>query len=216
MNNARRALLDALHRMGREQLSPGASGNISVRVDGGMLISASGAVASSATDSDLCFVDQQLNSLDDWPDEYARPSSEWRMHQALYASHPQAHAVVHCHSPNATALACQRRAIPAFHYMVSIAGGNDIPCADYALFGSDELSAAVCKALEDRQACLMANHGQICIADSAAAALALATEVEALAATYLLSCQHGEPVLLSDLEMAAVHRAFSGYGQRLR
>lgn len=216
MDSPRRALLEALHNMGAAQLSPGASGNISVRVEGGMLISASGCVAARASEQDLCFVGQDLNSLADWPDDRARPSSEWRMHQALYARHPRAQAVVHCHSANATALACQRRAIPPFHYMVSIAGGNDIPCTDYALFGSDELSAAVCKALEDRQACLMANHGQICIADSPTKALALAREVEALAATYILSCQCGEPSLLSDLEMAAVHQAFANYGQRLR
>lgn len=215
MQAKRRALLDALHNMGAEQLSPGASGNISIRVAGGMLISASGCVAAKASDKDLCFVDQGLNSLDNWPGEQARPSSEWRMHQALYAQHPRAQAVVHCHSPSATALACQRRAIPAFHYMVSIAGGNDIPCTDYALFGSDALSDTVCQALQNRHACLMANHGQICLADSPAKALALAREVEALATTYLLSCQLGEPIILSDEEMADVHKAFTHYGQRL-
>ncbi len=216
MNSASRALLDALHAMGAAQLSPGASGNISVRVDGGMLISASGAVAQRATGCDVVYVADTLKNLDNWPADQPRPSSEWRMHQALYASHPRANAVVHCHSLNATALACQRRAIPAFHYMVSVAGGDDIPCTDYALFGSEALSEHVCLALENRQACLMANHGQICIGDTAEAALALAQEVEALAACYLLSCQNGEPTLLSAAEMKQVQQAFSHYGQRLK
>ena len=209
-------LLRALHNMGAAQLSPGASGNISVRVDDGMLISASGAVAASASIADIAFVPADCLSLDPWPDGQPRPSSEWRMHQALYASHPDAGAVVHCHSLHATALACQRRGIPPFHYMVSIAGGDDIPCADYALFGSEQLSQIVCHTLQHRRACLMANHGQICIGDTADTALALAKEVESLAACYLASQQHCEPVLLSRQEMDAVRNAFSHYGQRLK
>lgn len=211
-----RALLDALHEMGAAGLSPGASGNISVRVDDGMIISASGAVAGKATDNDIVFVAEQTTSLVDWPDDQPRPSSEWQMHQALYRSHPHINAVVHCHSTHATALACMRRPIPAFHYMVSVAGGDDIPCCDYALFGSEALSTAVCQTLAHRHACLMANHGQICIADDATRALALAKEVEALAASYLLCLQSGEPVLLSDQQMAEVTNAFSHYGQRLK
>lgn len=209
-------LLRTLHDMGAAQLSPGASGNISVRVEGGMLISASGAVAATASNDDLAFVPTHCRSLEHWPDDQPRPSSEWRMHQALYSSHPEAMAVVHCHSLHATALACQRRRIPPFHYMVSIAGGDDIPCADYALFGSEELSQIVCKTLQQRRACLMANHGQICIGDSPATALALAREVESLAACYLTSLQSGEPVLLTPQEMDDVYQAFSHYGQRLK
>ena len=209
-------LLRALHDMGAAQLSPGASGNISVRVEGGMLVSASGAVAANASSRDIAFVPESCHSLESWPDDQPRPSSEWRMHQALYNSHPDAMAVVHCHSLHATALACQRRRIPPFHYMVSIAGGDDIPCADYALFGSEELSQVVCNTLQHRRACLMANHGQICIGDSAATALALAREVESLAACYLASLQNGDPVLLTPQEMNAVYEAFSHYGQRLK
>ena len=212
----RRALLDALHEMGAARLSPGASGNISVRAPGGMIISASGAVAANATDNDIVFVPLQTSSLDDWLEDQPRPSSEWQMHQALYGSHPHINAVVHCHSTHATALACMRRRIPAFHYMVSVAGGDDIPCSDYALFGSEALSKTVCQTLSNRQACLMANHGQICIAENAERALALANEVEALAASYLLCLQSGEPVLLSNEEMADVVTAFSHYGQRLK
>lgn len=213
---ARTELLNALHAMAAAKLSPGASGNISVRVEQGMLISASGITAGSATLDDIAFVPADCQSLDAWPDTQARPSSEWRMHQALYASHPEANAVVHCHSLHATAIACQRRRIPAFHYMVCIAGGDDIPCADYAVFGSDALSRNVSHALRNRSACLMANHGQLCIGDSASRALALAIEVEALAACYSASQQHGEPTLLTEAEMLEVKHAFSHYGQRLK
>lgn len=141
----------------------------------------------------------------------AKPSSEWRFHHDIYRARPDVMAVVHTHSKHATALACQRRSIPAFHYMVAVAGGVDIPCSGYATYGTQALSDLVLTALAGRKACLMANHGVVATGATALAALDLAIEVENLAATYLLACQGGEPVLLSNAEMALVLEKFAGY-----
>ncbi|MEW5770602.1 MAG: class II aldolase/adducin family protein [Pseudomonadota bacterium] len=146
--------------------------------------------------------------------EGPRPSSEWRFHRDIYAAFPQARAVVHAHSPFAVALACLRRDLPPFHYMVAMAGGSDIRCAAYATFGTQALSDAVVTALQDRRACLMANHGLVAWGASLDAALALAVEVEALCGQYLRACQVGEPVLLSAAEMAEVLERFKDYGAR--
>lgn len=143
-----------------------------------------------------------------------RPSSEWRFHRDIYAAFPEAQAVVHAHSPFAVALACLRRDIPPFHYMVAMAGGTDIRCADYATFGTQALSDAVIKALDGRRACLMANHGLLAWGGSLDAALALALEVEALCGQYLRASQLGAPVLLSAAEMAEVLEKFKDYGAR--
>jgi L-fuculose-phosphate aldolase len=146
-------------------------------------------------------------------DPHARPSSEWRFHRDIYAAFPHAEAVVHAHSPFAVALACLRRDIPPFHYMVAMAGGMDIRCAAYATFGTQALSDAVCIALQDRRACLMANHGLLAWGRSLAGALALANEVEALCGQYLRACQVGEPVLLSTADMQEVLEKFKDYGR---
>jgi len=143
-----------------------------------------------------------------------KPSSEWRFHRDIYAAFPEAGAIVHAHSPFAVALACLRRDIPPFHYMVAMAGGSDIRCARYATFGSQALSDAVLEALGDRRACLMANHGLVAWGRSLAGALALAVEVEALCGQYLRCLQVGEPVLLSDAEMAEVIEKFKDYGNK--
>ncbi|MBD2859569.1 class II aldolase/adducin family protein [Spongiibacter sp. KMU-158] len=206
----KRQLVDALHKMYVAGISPGASGNASVRTEDGMWISASGLSAGEASLSNLAFIaDEGKPAIDG-----IRPSSEWHLHQQIYRDHPRCQAIVHCHSRHATALACLRRPIPAFHYMVAVAGAAEIPCTEYAEFGTETLANSVSKNLYDVNACLMANHGQIALGDSPLTALALAQEVEELAAMYLLSLQSGEPVLLSQAEMEAVLKRFaSGYGQ---
>jgi L-fuculose-phosphate aldolase len=142
------------------------------------------------------------------------PSSEWRFHRDIYAARPELMAIVHTHSPAATAVACHGRGIPAFHYMVAMAGGADIRCAPYATFGSQELSDHAVQALVDRRACLLAHHGVIACADSLDAALALAIEVEQLARIYLAACALGEPPRLDDAEMERVIARFADYGPR--
>jgi len=143
------------------------------------------------------------------------PSSEWRFHRDVYAARPDAHAIVHTHAPFCTTLACLGRGIPAFHYMVAVAGGRDIRCAPYATFGSQELADAAVAALAGRRACLLANHGMIAIGADLDRALGLAIEVESLAETYWRAMQVGEPVLLDDDEMDRVLAKFATYGQPL-
>jgi len=141
------------------------------------------------------------------------PSSEWRFHRDIYAARPDAQAIVHAHAPFATSLACMHRSIPAFHYMIAVAGGADIRCAPYATFGTQELSDHAIAALEGRKACLLANHGMIAFGASPQQALALAVEVETLAEMYWRALQIGEPLLLSDAEMDVVLEKFRTYGQ---
>ncbi|WP_339674257.1 class II aldolase/adducin family protein [uncultured Zhongshania sp.] len=207
----RALLVSALHGLSRAQLSPGASGNASVKTpDDGMLISATGQIAANTRPSDLVYIkpDGQITG------GQLKPSSEWRMHWQVYQDHPEAGGIVHCHSRYATVLACQRKEIPAFHYMIAVAGGSSIPCAPYALYGSKELSERVSHALQQRKACLLANHGQIAFGSDPIKALALAKEVEELAANYYFSLQHGGPTLLSEQEMAEVLAQYADYGQQ--
>jgi len=190
-------------------LNQGTSGNVSVRSQSGFLITPSGLDMAALTAADMVVLDMNGEVLG-----AGRPSSEWRFHRDIYAAFPAAEAVVHAHSPFAVALACLRRDIPSFHYMVAMAGGMDIRCAAYATFGTQALSDAVLRALQDRRACLMANHGLVAWGRSLPAALALAREVEALCSQYLRACQVGEPVLLSAEEMQEVLEKFKDYGNQ--
>ncbi len=142
-----------------------------------------------------------------------RPSSEWRIHRDIYRCRPEIGAVIHTHSPNATALACCRLGIPPFHYMVARAGSTGIPCAPYATFGTQLLSDHVLGTLEGHRACLMANHGAIAVGADLVEALEVAKEVEYLAKIYSLALQIGRPVLLSAEEMQEVQCRFRTYGQ---
>ena len=141
------------------------------------------------------------------------PSSEWRFHRDIYRHRPDAGAIVHTHAPFATSLACLQRGIPAFHYMVAVAGGPDIRCAPYATFGTQALSDHAVSALAGRSACLLANHGMIALGGTLDETLALAIEVETLAEMYWRVLQIGEPKLLPADEMAAVLQKFATYGQ---
>lgn len=188
-------------------LNQGTSGNVSARSQDGFVITPSGRDMTDLEARDMVMLD-----MDGQAPEGQKPSSEWRFHRDIYAAFPEAKAVVHAHSPFAVALACLRRDIPPFHYMVAMAGGSDIRCAAYATFGTQALSDAVIAALQDRRACLMANHGLVAWGTSLDRALALALEVEALCGQYLRCLQAGEPVLLTDAEMAEVLERFKGYG----
>jgi len=190
-------------------LNQGTSGNVSVCSRAGFLITPSGQNMAALTADDMV----EMNLAGDVASE-SRPSSEWRFHRDIYTAFPEAEAIVHAHSPFAVALACLRRDLPAFHYMVAMAGGVDIRCAAYATFGTQALSDAVLAALQDRRACLMANHGLLAWGRSLPAALVLANEVEALCGQYLRACEVGEPVLLSAAEMQEVLEKFKDYGSR--
>ena len=206
----RQEIIDTALSMSSEGLSPGTSGNVSARLGEGMLITPTGMAYDDLIPEDIVFVNGK-----DKPSEGARkPSSEWRFHLSAYAVRETAKAIVHTHSRFATALACAHKSIPAFHYMVAVAGGGDIPLADYATFGTSELADHVAAALKNRAACLMANHGQIACGETLEAALCLAREVEALAAQYVAVCQISEPHILDDEEMSRVLKRFKSYGQQ--
>ncbi len=202
-------IIDTCLAMRAEDINQGSAGNVSARVEGGFLITPSGMAYDHLTPDDIVFVD--MTGVAKGP---LKPSSEWRMHLDIYKSRADAAAVVHAHSTFATSLSCLRKNIPSFHYMVAVAGGVDIRCSDYALFGTQELSDTMLKALTDRRACLLGTHGMICFHDNLDKALGLAVEVETLAKQYWHACQAGEPVLLSAGQMAEVLERFKSYGKQ--
>ena len=209
--DARRAVIKTGLAMSRSGLSPGRSGNVSCRWKTGMLITPTGMAYDEIGARDIVFVDAK----GEVPDKKSKkPSSEWRFHLAAYRARPDMNAVVHTHSLNATVLACAGKPIPAFHYMVAVAGGSDIPLVPYDTFGTKELARHVAKGLFDRNACLMANHGQIAIGVTLESALELAHEVEVLATQYCKVLALGEPIILPADEMARVLKRFKSYGQR--
>lgn len=202
-------LCQAMQTMASRHLSAGKSGNMSIRAAEGMLITPTGIQPALLEPQMVVAADFQGHYSGEW-----RPSSEWPLHSAIYEAFPEAAAIVHCHSRFATAIACTRREIPKFHYMIGVAGGDNIRCAPYANFGSQELAENVVGALQDRTACLLANHGQVCFGATIEAALNLAAEVEELAAQYWACLGIGGPILLSDEEMNTALQAFIGYGQQ--
>jgi L-fuculose-phosphate aldolase len=196
------------------------SGNVSVRCSHkrktGFLITPTGVPYDALTPPDLVFIPLGKPDGDGLPDGVVgthKPSSEWRFHFDILRSRSEFAAIVHTHSQAATALACHHLGIPAFHYMVAVAGGPDIRCAPYATFGTQLLSDHALEALRARKACLLAHHGVIACERSLARALALAIEVENLAGMYLRARQIGDPPLLSAAEMARVIEKFATYGQ---
>jgi L-fuculose-phosphate aldolase len=187
-------------------INQGKSGNVSVRTGVGFL------VTPSALDYESMDADDIVEVAWDGAARGRRaPSSEWRLHRAVYQARADAGAIVHAHAMFATTLSCLDKAIPAFHYMVAVAGGRDIRCANYATFGTNELSKAAVAALEGRKACLLSHHGMIAFSDTLDDAFALAVEVETLAAMYWRALQVGEPSILSDEEMASVLDRFENY-----
>lgn len=207
---ARAAVVAAAQAMSKLGLSPGRSGNVSARFADGMLITPSGMDYAELEPSDIAFV-----AADSRPVENKRkPSSEWHFHLAAYAARPDRNAIVHTHSLNATALACARKPIPPFHYMVAAAGGTDIPLVPYATFGTEELARHVADGLAHRDACLLAHHGVVALGDTLSAALELAETVEILADQYMKVLTLGPVHLIDDDEMRRVLSKFAGYGQR--
>lgn len=195
--------------MDRAGFAPSKSGNVSARLGNGFLITPSGLPYARMEPGDLVAMSLEGETLSP-----GKPSSEWRFHAAIYAARPELAAHVHTHSPRATALSAARRGIPAFHYMVALAGGADIRCADYATFGTQELAGNAVRALEGRKAALLANHGVIALGATLAGAWMLAQEVENLAGQYLDLLASGlEPAILDEAEMARVIERFGGYGK---
>ncbi|WP_291985925.1 class II aldolase/adducin family protein [Candidatus Accumulibacter sp. ACC007] len=212
MADLRQRLIASARRMTAAGLNRGTAGNLSVRVGGGQagfLITPTGMDYDALEVDDIVFM-----RLDGTPTGRRKPSSEWRFHRDLYVHRPDAGAILHAHSPFATSLACLRRDIPAFHYMIARFGGDSLRCAGYATFGTQELSDAVLLAIADRRACLLGNHGMLVLGEDLEQALALGGELEALCEQYWRACQLGDPVLLDAAEMATVLAKFASYGQQ--
>jgi L-fuculose-phosphate aldolase len=207
----RKHLLSTYAELENKGLNQGTAGNCSVRCTDGdhFLITPSALTIRQMTPRTMV----KLHLSGDVVGK-GKPSSEWRFHRDIYMARPEVGAVVHTHSVAATALACLRSDIPAFHYMVAIAGGTDIRCADYELFGTQALSSAILRALKGRKACLMANHGLVALGASLSQALSLAQEVETLAQQYLAAKHAGDPVILSRKQMQSVSKQFEEYGYK--
>jgi L-fuculose-phosphate aldolase len=226
-NAARGALVDACLRMTALRLNTGRAGNASLRWHRGgtrgegMLITPSALAYETMRAGDIVWlpldIEEEELAREGAPGARAgvRPSSEWRLHRDAYLAREEAGALVHSHSPAATSLSClpaiHDRGIPAFHYMVAVAGGADIRCAPYRTFGTAALSEVAMVALADRRACLLANHGVVALGATLDAALELAADVESLAAMYATTLQLGEPAVLSGEEMARVLERFRSY-----
>jgi L-fuculose-phosphate aldolase len=202
-------IIAAARRMNALGINQGKSGNLSHRIPGGFLVTPTGVDYDEMVPE--CIVPMRFDGsfTGEW-----RPSSEWRFHCAILRDRPEVNAVLHAHSRFATTLACLGREIPAFHYMIAVAGGDSIRCAPYATFGTDELSRHAVAALKERKACLLAHHGMIAAGTNLAEALRLAVEVETLAEMYWRVLQLGKPVLLDSAEMARVVEKFASYGQQ--
>ncbi len=209
----RAAIVAAARALDAAGFMPSKSGSLSVRTEGGFLITPSGLPYAATMPEDL--VEVALDGMPAAGGNARRPSSEWRLHAAIYEARAEARAVVHTHSPFATALSCARQGIPPFHFMIALAGGADIRCAAYATFGTEALAQAAVAALAGRKAALLANHGVIAFGGSLAGAVTLAQEVENLARQYLALRAAGlDPVLLTEAEMAEVFAGFAGYGKQ--
>lgn len=204
----REQLLQTAIRLAELGLNRGTSGNVSVRDGSGFLVTPSGVAVEAMAARDMVWMDFDGNIEGERP-----PSSEWRFHRDILAQRSEVGAVVHTHAMFATTLACLRRDIPPFHYMIVAAGGDSIRCAPYALFGTQALSDAALAALADRRACLLANHGMIALGHDLAQAVDVALEVETLCEQYWRALQVGEPYLLSAAEMQQVQERFKGYGK---
>ncbi|MCS6899688.1 MAG: class II aldolase/adducin family protein [Myxococcales bacterium] len=205
----RHKLITTARTMNACGLNRGTSGNLSVRLREGFLVTPTGMPYETLEPEDLVFL-----RLDGSYEGKRLPSSEWRLHRDILANRPEVEAVLHAHPVACTAVACLRREIPAFHYMIAVTGGVSLRCAAYATFGTEELSRHALVAIEGRRACLLANHGLLVAAGGLDEALKIAIELEALASMYLQALAVGEPVILSEEEMAEVLEKFATYGQQ--
>jgi L-fuculose-phosphate aldolase len=204
----RSELVRIANKLDAQGLNRGTSGNLSARFGEGMLITPSGMGAEGLTEDDIVFVGMDGTARGRW-----QPSSEWLFHRDIYVQRAEFGAIVHTHAIAATALACLRKDIPPFHYMIALMGGDNIRCADYATFGTQALSDNALAALRGRKACLLANHGMIAAGEDPDQAYRVAMEVETLSEMYLRALQTGQPVLLSAQEFHDAQRRFGGYGK---
>ena len=211
MINARENLLNITNKLLTAGLNHGATGNCSCRDREGFLITPTG-VDSSKLTTDM-MVRMNLSDNLSQPESKYQPSSEWQFHQAILEKYPEINAVVHTHSVFASTLSVLGQDIPAFHYMIAVAGGDSIRCAPYAMFGTKDLSDNILKAIQDRKACLLSNHGLVAVGKDLNEAFNIAEEVEHLSRLFVEAKKIGEPLLLNDRQMAEVLDRFNSYSR---
>ena len=208
MNNLdqRNKIIEYSLKLNSTNLSPLRSGNISLRANednkDGYLITPSGKKYESLKPEEIVFM--SMDDEEEKKDSANKPSSEWRFHRDIYLKKKEAQAIVHAHSPHATAVSSHGKSIPPFHYMIALAGGEDIKCAEYATFGTEELSNNIIEALDERSACLMSNHGQVAFGKNLEDAFELAQEIENICHQYTIALKLGQPKILSFEEMKKV------------
>jgi L-fuculose-phosphate aldolase len=206
MIELKKEVIKYAQKLNSTNLSPLRSGNVSIRVIHnnveGFLLTPSGKRYENLVPEDIVFLalKEEYNNLKLF-NTSLNPSSEWRFHQDIYLKKKEAKAIVHAHSSHATAVSAHGKPIPAFHYMIALVGGDDIKCAEYATFGTTELSKNIIKALENRKACLMSNHGQVAFGVNLKQAFELAEEVENICHQYIIALKIGNPKILSSVEM---------------
>ena len=216
MTNLKLEVIKYAKKLNDTNLSPLRSGNVSVRTDlsgkEGFFITPSGIKYNDLQEDKIVFLemDEKKNEKKIL-DHGLNPSSEWKFHQDIYINKPDAIAIVHAHSPYATAVSAHGKNIPAFHYMVALAGGNDIKCADYATFGTKQLSKNIIQALNERKGCLMSNHGQVAFGKNLDQAFELAEEIENICHQYINTIKLGNPKILSFEEMNKILEKTKNY-----
>ena len=208
----RNQIIEYSLKLNSTNLSPLRSGNISLRAEEndkeGYLITPSGKKYQTLKPEDIVFMGLEEIEKNDSSN---KPSSEWKFHRDIYLEKRDAKAIVHAHSPHATAVSSHGKPIPPFHYMIALAGGEDIKCAEYATFGTEELSKNVISALKDRSACLMSNHGQVAFGKNLEDAFELAQEIENICHQYTIALKLGQPKILSFTEMKKVLEKAKNY-----
>lgn len=208
----RQRIIELCREMNATGLNQGTAGNISARFKDQMLITPSGIPYEDLEPDHICSMPVNQTNFT-WDGPY-RPSSEWHFHLAIMQDRPKTNGIVHTHSDFATIISIARESIPACHYMVAAFGGNNVACADYATFGTKELSINALAAMQDRNACLLANHGMITTGPDLDKAMWCAVELETLAKQYWHAKLAGGMVILPDDEIATVLEKFSNYGQK--
>lgn len=204
----RDSLLEIVKRLEDKGYNHGSSGNVSCRLGQDFLITPAGANSANLTAERMVRLRSDGSQVGE-----GVPSSEWHMHLAIMRAKPEVNAVIHTHADCCVALSCLGKPIPAFHYMVAGFGGNDIPCASYATFGTPELAESAIAALSDRKGCLLANHGMIVVGNDLEAVFGLTVKMETLARQYILACQVGAPTIIPDAEMRRVKTQYASYGK---
>jgi len=209
-SDKRKLIIKLCLQMNETGLNQGTSGNISALHEGQMIITPSGVPYEKLKPDHLALM--PLNGTTIEYEGPLKPSSEWHFHRAILQSNPSFGAVVHTHSPYATVLSIARQEIPACHYMIAAFGGNTVRCADYATFGTPELSINIVNAMQDRSACLLANHGMVTAGDTLEKAMWAAVELETLSKQYYHSRMLGQMHILPDDEMEDIVEKFKSYG----